>query len=136
VSAKAILFPAAKGVVLDYLGAELAALGDDATVAGYIPEGRPARLVRVLRTGGAPATSIVYGSAQLTLDCWDDDDVAAEQLVDRCRALVLAMPDRYVGPETIYRADELAAPAEQPDPDTRSPRYVWSVVLGMRGSAI
>lgn len=129
-----ITFPDLEAAVVDYLTGELAAFGDDATVDNTVPNPRPARLVRVNRTGGA-RTGLVLEDAQLTVDCWDVRADLAHDLAQLVRGLLAAMPGRY--PQTVtYRVHELGGPNNQPDPDTASPRYTLTVLITTRGTAI
>lgn len=129
-----ILFPDLEAAVIDYLTGELAAFDADATVDNTVPDPRPTRLVRVLRTGGA-RTGVVLEDAQLTIDCWDVLVEDAHDLAQLCRGLMTAMPYRY--PDTVtYRVHEVGGPNNQPDPDTASPRYTFTVLITARGTAI
>ncbi|SDP09205.1 hypothetical protein SAMN04515671_2918 [Nakamurella panacisegetis] len=135
-SAEILVAPDPIAVAVQYLAAEFAARELPVTVAGRIPNPRPARLIRVAVTGGPGRVSLVVASPILTFDCWAESDPAASDLASLVAALVLAMPDRYTGPAVLYSATELSFPAEQPDPDTGSPRYVWSAQVAMRAQAI
>jgi hypothetical protein len=136
VSAEVLVAPDPLAVAVAYLNGELAGRGEPARASGAIPNPRPASFIKVSVTGGAGRASLVYVSPFVTFDCWAPTSPAASDLASLVAALILAMPDRYVGPAVVYSATELAFPAEQPDPDTRLPRYVWSAQIGMRAQAI
>ena len=100
-----------------------------------IPHPRPERFVRVFRTGG-PRTGLVIDQAQVTLECWDTNSVAAAQMARTLRAHVGALTGARIDGQQIYRVEEFAGPANLPDPTTGQARYTWTVLLRLRGHAI
>ena len=129
-----ITFPDVEAAAQDYLRAELATAGDSAQVVTEIPKPRPARMVKLIRTGGA-RVNLVLEDAQLTVECWDTRRDGAHDLAQIVRGLLWAMPDRYPA-VTTYRVQELGGIAELPDPDTANPRYTFTVIITTRGSAL
>lgn len=129
-----ITFPDVEAVAQDYLRGELTAAGDSAQVVTEIPKSRPARMVKLIRTGGA-RVNLVLEDAQLTVECWDTRRDGAHDLAQIVRGLLWAMPDRYPA-VTTYRVQELGGIAELPDPDTANPRYTFTVIITIRGSAL
>ena len=127
-----VAFASAEAVMVAYLRAELGARGETATVATRVPATRPAELVRVMRVGGT-RDDIITDGAMLTFDCWAPNEIAAEALAAMVRALVGAMPDRS---DTCRRVTEVGGPVNQPDPDTNSPRYVFTALAYLRGHTI
>lgn len=123
-----IAFPDVETLLVGYLKAQLAARSDTATVATKVPNPRPRRLVRLLRAGGA-RKNLVIDSPTVVVECWDADETAAAELVRLVRALIWAMP----GTSGVYRVGEFAGPASQPDPESGSPRYVFTVSVDVRG---
>jgi len=129
-----ITFPDVEAVAQDYLRGELTAAGDSAQVVTEIPKSRPARMVKLIRTGGA-RVNLVLEDAQLTVECWDTRRDGAHDLAQIVRGLLWAMPDRYPA-VTTYRVQELGGIAELPDPDAANPRYTFTVIITIRGSAL
>lgn len=129
-----ITFPDVEAAAQDYLRSELATVGDTAQVVTEIPKPRPARMVKLIRTGGA-RVNLVLEDAQLTVECWDARRDGAHDLAQIVRGLLWAMPDRYPA-VTTYRVQELGGIAELPDPDTANPRYTFTVIITTRGSAL
>lgn len=126
-----VLFPDAIAAVIDYLAAQLAARSNTTPVYSRVPTTRPATFVRVLRTGG-PRRNLVVDDAQITVEAWAASDAAAHDLAQLCRGILLAAP----GDAALVRdVQELGGPALQPDPDSETPRYVFSLVFSLRGVA-
>jgi hypothetical protein len=128
--AEVVVFPDAVYEVASYLAAKLAARGNTAPVVSRVPDPRPAAFVRVLRTGG-PRRNLVVDDAQITVEAWALTDEAAQDLAQLCRGILLASP----GDGLIRDVDEVGGPGLQPDPDTDTPRYVFTHVVALRGSA-
>lgn len=126
-----IVFPSAVTVAIDYLREQLHALGIDDQVVHSIPNPRPTRFVRVLRTGG-PRQTIVTDGAQLTIECWADRADQAEARAQVVRALLYVMPYRATD-VTVYLVEELAGPSDLPDPLSNQARQTWSVLVHLRG---
>lgn len=126
-----VVFPDAVYEVGSYLASRLTARGDATPVYSRVPTTRPATFVRVIRTGG-PRRNLVVDDAQITVEAWAATDEAAHDLAQLCRGILLAAP----GVATAVRdVQELGGPALQPDPDSETPRYVFSHVVSLRGSA-
>jgi hypothetical protein len=121
-----IVFPDAEAVVIGHLGPLL-----DIPVTTSIPNSRPAKFLRVMRTGG-PATSVIIDQAQLTFEAWGDGSVDASNLARQARAAVNAMPGRVPG---VQRVAELSGPGNLPDPHSSQARYSWNVIVHFRGVA-
>lgn len=131
---QAIVFPSAVKTTVDYLRDELAQLGNTNPVVHSIPATRPARFVRVLRTGGVRHTLVTDG-AQLTIECWADRADHAETDAQTVRALINVMP--YRATDTIvYLVEELSGPADLPDPLSNQARQTWSVIVHLRGDPL
>jgi len=129
--AEIVVFPDAVAAVIGYLSAELTARSNAAPVYSRVPTTRPATFVRVIRTGG-PRRNLVVDDAQITVEAWATTDQAAHDLAQLCRGILLAAP----GDAALVRdVQELGGPALQPDPDSETPRYVFSHVVSLRGAA-
>lgn len=127
-----ILFPDAVETVILYLDDILDDYGEECPVVKDVPTDRPARFVQVFRTGG-PRHNLVVDGAQLTIACWADTDAEAADLASLVRAALLAVCSDVVGTVTFYKVDELAGPADLPDPLSNQARVTWSVIAFLRG---
>lgn len=125
-----VVFPDAVDKVVDYLAAQLAARSNATPVYSRVPTTRPASFVRVIRTGGV-RRNLVVDDAQITIEAWAPSDEAAHDLAQLCRGILLAAP----GVATAVRdVQELGGPGLQPDPDSETPRYVFSHLVSLRGT--
>ena len=98
-----------------------------------IPTDRPARFVRTIRTGGYLANG-VSDVARLTFECWAEKKVDAQNDAQQVRAAVLALRGTSLSGVKVHRVEEIAAPADSPDPDSRTPRYVLTHEVYLRGT--
>ena len=127
---EAVAFPDVEAAAVAFLKAQLAARSDSAHVGTRVPSPRPARLVRVSRTGGG-RRNLVQDDAQVTAECWAPDSVSAAALCRLVRALLGSMDTGGV-----WFAGEVGGPVDHPDDLTDSPRYQTTVTLRSRGVAI
>lgn len=98
-----------------------------------IPTTRPPRFVRTVRTGGFIANSVT-DVARLTFECWAEKKVDAHADAQQVRAAVLALRGSSISGVKVHRVEEIAAPADSPDPDSRTPRYVLTHEVHLRGT--
>lgn len=84
--------------------------------------------VAVRRSGGV-SDGIVLDRPRIDVQVWHVDDGQAQDLAQLCRALLL----RMTGTGGVIRARDFAGPTPIPDPETASPRYLFTVELAMRG---
>lgn len=120
------MFPDPEAAVVAYLSPLLAPV----KVATRVPATRPAKLVRVVRTGGT-LRSVAHEDSQVTVECWADNGVDAASLARQTVALLEAMstatahvpqgPPGWVG-----------RPAYLEDPIAGVPRYVMTCVVRTR----
>jgi hypothetical protein len=127
-----IAFPSAEAVAVGYVQDRLTARGIVATVATKVPAVRPELMVKPRRIGG-PRANLVTDAPMMVFDCWAPTEIAAEDLARVVRAEVLAMPGQS---DVCSHVDEVGGPVNQPDPDSNSPRYVFTVILHLRGAVI
>lgn len=98
-----------------------------------IPGDRPARFVRTIRTGGFVANPVT-DVARLTFECWAEKKVDAQNDAQAVRATVLSLRGVTISGVKVHRVDEVAAPADQPDPDSAMPRFVFTHEVHLRGT--
>jgi hypothetical protein len=124
-----IVFPDIEGGLIDYLNDALAW-----AVHGPIPNPRPARFTRVIRTGGPRATLVTDG-AQVTIESWGVTETQSAGDAQTVRAHVNALRGEQVAGATVYLVEELSGPGNLPDPDSAQARYVQSFRIHVRGAA-
>lgn len=122
---EAITFPDVEAALVTHLTTALAA--DTATVSTMVPTPRPARFIRVTRTGGFRA-SVGHELAQVTLDCWDATGSPAAANLAR---LVRGHVSTFHG---FVR--EFAAPSFTADPQTGTPRYRMTVQIMQKSQTL
>lgn len=101
-----------------------------------VPTTRPKRFIRTVRTGGFRRDTIT-DVARITFECWATSSTAAERdaqtvrdLFSRASGTVLSNSEARF---KIHRVEEIAGPADSPDPDTDSPRYTLTLEVHLRG---
>lgn len=128
-----ILFPDSVATMIEYLKDVLPDYGETGEVHKNVPVPRPDRWVQVFRTGG-PRRNLVVDAAQLTFSCWAATDAEAADLAAIVRGAVNAIQSEVIGTVTVYKVDELAGPADLPDPLSNQSRMTWSVSMLARGT--
>lgn len=123
-----IVFPDAASLVANHLETEL-----DVETGTVLPDPVPDYFVRVRRTGGIRAT-IVSDAAQLTIETYADLHDSAHDLMTDARAALHALVGTDLDTATVYRVEELAGPADFPDPLSNQARYSMTVVVHLRGA--
>lgn len=98
-----------------------------------IPDKRPDRFVRTIRTGGFRRDSVT-DVARLTFECWNTDKVEAERDAQKLRVALDSLPGKTLDGAKIHKVNEVAAPSDSPDSQTGHPRYVESFELHIRGT--
>lgn len=98
-------------------------------VSSQVPEPRPVRWVQLQRTGGS-AINRVLEIVQITVTCWAGSDVDAESDAMTVRMLFL---EKYTLMSLVRGVEEVSGPYSDPDPDSGSPRYSFTVRLRVRG---
>lgn len=132
-----ILFPDVEALLHNYLTTELALLGDSASVHTRVPETRPDRFVLVPRVGGiADFGNLVVDDATIGFECWGETPALAYDLVSKVRAIVRGLPGQVIEGTQFYKIQEFAGPANLPDATSRQPRYVYTVSISFRGTAL
>lgn len=124
-----IVFPDVEQGLIDYLDAFLAR-----PIVGAIPNPRPARFTRIIRTGG-PRSSIVTDGAQVTVESWGGTDTQAVADAQEVRAYINALINEQIADRVVSRVEELSGPGNLPDPASAQHRYVQSFRIHVRGAA-
>ncbi|MGO2634437.1 MAG: hypothetical protein ACTH9H_11880 [Galactobacter sp.] len=114
-------YPNPRVLVIQYLAEHL-----DVPVSSQVPKKRPGAFVTVLNAGGPGRLNQVIEEVALTVESWDNDDLAAETRATRIRALL----ER--GPFMRYR--EYSAPAYIPD-ESGQYRYRYTFTIRFKTSA-
>lgn len=124
-----VLFPDAVDVVVGYLQTFVGfPVGHD------VPDPRPDEFVTVVRGGGVRQT-VVSDNPTLLFECWGPTPEAAMDVAQLIRAYVNALPyERVVDGVPVYRVNEVAGPADLPDPVSNQPRVVFTTQVHLRGA--
>lgn len=125
-----VIFPDAVLIVIDYLRSKLPGVA----VHSQVPASRPAEFIRVERLGGTRRT-IVTDRPRIDIHCWSSSEGAAEALLSKTRAHVLAMAGKRGG-TTVYAVYEVGGPQWVPDITSGQPRYAFAVEFSTRGSGL
>ena len=123
------MFANAQALINSYLGEAT----DSPRIVTTVPKDRPARFVRTIRTGGFMANSVT-DVARLTVECWAEKKVDAQDDAQQVRAALLALRGTTLSGVKVHRVEEIAAPADSPDPDSTTPRYVLTHEVHLRGT--
>jgi hypothetical protein len=125
-----VTFPDAVALLIDYLNDNIVE-----PVVHRIPNPRPATFVTVRRTGG-PKRNLVTDQAQVTVESWAASDEDAHDLAQEVRALLNDLGDgvKSLDGVAVYRCDELAGPADLPDPLSDQARFTQSFSVALRGT--
>lgn len=95
-----------------------------------VPEDRPESFIVARRNGGG-ALNRAIDVATVTVDAWADRDLAASELAEQARTAFLneslAMP-------LVSGVEELTGPYSVPDPESKSPRFRFSMRLTIRAA--
>lgn len=124
------VFPDGEQLLIDWLRDRM---GE--TVEPRIPNPRPSEWIRVLRVGG-PQRDLVTDQPTLVVEAWADDDVDARDLIQLARAHVRAIRGEVFDGVTVYGVNEVAGPANLPDPTSAQPRWTFTVQVALRGHTV
>lgn len=123
------MFANAQALINSHLGEAT----DIPRVVTAVPTDRPPRFVRTIRTGGYLANGVT-DVARITVECWAEKKVDAQNDAQQVRAALLALRGSSLSGVKVHRVEEIAAPADSPDPDSRTPRYVLTHEVHLRGT--
>lgn len=124
--------PSGVAFAVAYLRAQFTARGETAVVGSKVRDPRPARFVKVRLMGGTRSDVVRY-APMLTFECWAGDDIAASDLGSLTEALIDALPDLSTD---CTRVVEVGGLVDQPDPDSGSPRYVFTKQIYLRAAVL
>lgn len=99
-------------------------------VGTMVPNPRPTSFVRAWRSGGA-AVNRVLDSANITVSAWAKTTGEASTLARECRTALLGA---YTGMTLVRGVEEVGGLYFDPDPETGSPRYTFTVRLMVRAN--
>lgn len=134
---EAALFHDAEALIASYLRGALVPYVGAIHVATDVPNPRndDEGFIRLIRTGG-PAMNLVADSPQITLEAWAYSGERAMEIMSYARALIFALEGSYYNDIAFYRVAEFSGPISQPDPDSDVNRYVWTFIIGVRGTTL
>lgn len=124
--------PSGVAFAVAFLKAQFLEHGESAEVGSKVRDPRPARFVKVRLMGGTRSDVVRY-APMLTFECWAGDGIDAESLGNLTEALINSLPD--LSPDCT-RVVEVGGLIDQPDPDSGSPRYVFTKQVYLRSSVL
>lgn len=110
-------------------------LGSGIAIHSKVPPTRPAAFVKVIRTGGH-RLDLAYHEGQLTFECWGATETAAEAIAKLAYGHMFALAGDSVSGVFVRRVVEVGGIVNSQDPESQSPRYVFTVALQARMSVI
>lgn len=125
-----VVFPNAEHVVVDIIDA-----GVTVPVRTTVPNPRPASFVLVRQIGGTVASPVSERSL-LQIEAWAAGPSAAQTLIQRARALVAAAAHTISGGVTIYAVRDVGGPVNAPDPESEQARWLCTISVELRGTAL
>ncbi|TDZ92158.1 hypothetical protein CCUG60885_04272 [Mycobacteroides salmoniphilum] len=124
------MFPYAPKVVRDYLAAQTGV-----RVSGDVPTNRPTPLITVSSAPIGPeldgVKQRILSKRRLIIQCWHANEIAAGELAEQVRDLLLQAPYEHIG---IRRVNIIGEPAKWNEPGTGSPRFQLTVDVLLRAS--
>ena len=91
-----------------------------------------APFLRVLRTGGPPATRVT-DSPQVTVEAYHRLESGAIDLLERARVSLANLPGVELDGFRVKSVEVIGGPSNLPDPSTESHRYTFTAVVQIRG---
>lgn len=124
-----VLAPAdAEAVLVSDLVSQYQIRSVSTEVGTSLPSGpAPESFVKIRLMGGS--ANLISSGAMLTVECWAKDEIAAWDLASLTVGLVDSLPERLGICSGITNVGE---PVNQPDPDSNTPRYVFTKVVHLR----
>jgi len=120
---------------IDLTVLDLDELADGERLAhGRVPNPRPERFVTAERAGGFTTDRVLF-TATVLFEAWGPTEQAASDLADLTYGLVHAIPGQHHG-VTFYGVTDIAGPGQVPDPVSEQPRFVFTLSVRARATAI
>lgn len=132
VANEVVAFADAEALAITWLTGKL---GSGVTLHTKVPPTRPAKFVKVIRTGGTQRDIIADG-AQLTFECWAANEIDASAICRLVRAHLKAAAGEIVGGSYVRKVTDVGGPSNLPDPESTSARYLYTATVVIRGVAI
>lgn len=127
-----VAFPDAEAIAVAWLTGKL---GTGVAISTKVPNSRPPKFVKVTRTGGNQ-TDLIADAARLTFECWAPDEVTASEICRLARAHIKAAAGETVSGSYVRKVTDVGGPSNFPDPESMSPRYLYTATVVCRGTAI
>lgn len=122
----------AEAVLVSDISAQYQIRTVNTEVGTSLPDGPvPDSFTKIRLMGGS--ANFISSGAMLTVECWARDEVTAWDLVSITVGLVDSLPERLGICSGITNVGE---PVNQPDPDTNTPRYVFTKVVHLRKNVV
>lgn len=122
-----IVFGDAEALAVTWLSSRL-----DKQVGTKVPDPRPSQCVKVVATGGT-RRDLAYREAQLTFECWADNETDAADLAALVDAHMNAAEAETVNDSFIRKVLHVGGPVNSPDPESNSSRYLVTKGVQYRG---
>lgn len=110
-------------------------LGSGVVPHTKVPTARPATFVKVIRTGGHKV-DIAYHEGQITFECWAATETAAEAIAKLAYGHMFALAGDSVSGVFVRRVVEVGGIVNSEDPETKLPRYIFTVGVQARMSVL
>lgn len=120
-------FPNPRSLIVGYLNSLEDVLG--AATSTRVPNPRPSSFVRVLHAGGEGQLNPAFEGVSLTVESWDDDEVAAETRAQLIRSK-LSRATGWNG-HMFYRYREAGPPVDLAD-ESGQYRFTFTFSLRLR----
>lgn len=125
-----IVPPDAEALMVRYLADTL---GE--SVSTRVPNPRPDRFLRLERVGGSRRNRVT-DEAIVVVEAWALTELEASDLARRAYAHTWALEQTDTPEGYVRRVRDVAGPQNYPDPTSEKPRYVFTVLLDLRGAPL
>src|SRR5690606_34993880 len=100
-----------------------------------VPNPRPESFVKVVRVGGN-VRDLVTDSAAVVFEAGAPSRLEAAELGRRMSAYVRASAQEFAGGDWVRSVTEVAGLQYSPDPTSETPRYLYTVQVRTKGTAL
>lgn len=119
-------------VIVSFLKGQYTARSETAGVGTRLPATTPAKFTRVRVMGGRRSDMVRYASV-VVFECYGTTDMIACGLARLTEALVHSMEDQV---NSCTRVVDVGGLMDQPDPDSNTPRYVFTKQIYLRSTVL